>query len=413
MGPAQRAGWGLADQALSSLSNVVVGVLVARSSTVAEFGVYALAFGGYTIALNMSRAVATEPLAVRHSGSRTPTWSDAIRASTATALAVGALAMIVGLAIALWPGIPARGVLIAFAVMMPGLLVQDAWRWAFFVVGGGRQAFFSDLVWLVGMTAIFGLLYASGTASATLLVFGWGAGALIAAFFGRYQSGVRPRLSGIRGWLNAHRDLTPKYVAEMVLMSGTVQVYMIGITAVTGIAAVTGIRGAQILMGPVNVLNQGIRAFAVPEAARALKHSTRRLRLVGLVVTTFVGAGALAWGAVFLLLPDAVGRELLGVAVWTEAKPVLVPVILLWAFGAANAGAFAILRATAAANRGLSIRIVSSVLFVIAGIGGAATAGAQGAAWALAIAASVTLLLWWWQADRAVRTGHFTVTTAE
>ena len=45
-GPASRASWGLADQALSSLSNLAVGVVVARSSTVADFGVYALAFGG-------------------------------------------------------------------------------------------------------------------------------------------------------------------------------------------------------------------------------------------------------------------------------------------------------------------------------------------------------------------------------
>ena len=86
-GPAAWCELGLADQALSSLSNLAVGVVVARSSTVADFGIYALAFGGYTIALNVSRAVATEPLAVRHSGERWPDWERAVRASTATALA--------------------------------------------------------------------------------------------------------------------------------------------------------------------------------------------------------------------------------------------------------------------------------------------------------------------------------------
>jgi hypothetical protein len=70
----------------------VVGVLVARSSTVGEFGVYALAFGGYTVALNVSRAVATEPLAVRHSGEPSDSWKQAVRASTATALLVGLIA---------------------------------------------------------------------------------------------------------------------------------------------------------------------------------------------------------------------------------------------------------------------------------------------------------------------------------
>ena len=99
------------------------------------------------------------------------------------------------------------------------------------------------------------------------------------------------------------------------------------------LAATAGIRGAQVLLGPVNVLNQGIRMIAVPEAARALKHSYRRLWLVGLAISLGVGAGALAWGAVFLLLPEVVGEQLLGPGVWAQARTVMVPVILLQAFG--------------------------------------------------------------------------------
>ncbi|HET6292291.1 MAG TPA: hypothetical protein VFG33_02920 [Kribbella sp.] len=401
-GPAGRAGWGLADQGLSSLSNLAVGVLVARSSTVADFGVYALAFGGYTIALNVSRAVATEPLAVRHSGDRGPAWEKAVRASTATASLVGVVALLIGLAIAAFPGVPSRGMLIAFAVTMPGLLLQDAWRWAFFVIGEGRRAFLNDLVWLVAMGVIFAGLYLTGSATAFSLTLAWGLGAVVAAVVGRFQAGVMPRFQLVRDWLKTHRDLTPKYVGEMLAVSGTIQVYMLGITAVAGIAAVSGIRGAQVLLGPVNVLNQGIRVIAVPEAARALRHSYRRLWRVGLVISFGVGAGALAWGAVFLLLPEAVGRELLGPGVWAEASSVMVPVILLQAFGASNAGAFAILRALAAAGRGLRTRLISSVALIAAGLTGAYLGGARGAAWGLATAAFCTVLLWWSEAHRAL-----------
>lgn len=404
-GPAGRAGWGLADQGLSSLSNLAVGVLVARSSSVADFGVYALAFGGYTIALNVSRAVATEPLGVRYSGGRTPQWQKAVRASTATALLAGVAALLVGLLIAAVPGVPSRGVLVAFAVTMPGLLLQDAWRFAFFVVGDGRRAFVNDLVWLVAMGVLFGGLYATGTASAFSLTLCWGLGAVVAAVVGRFQSGLLPRFQLVRDWLREHRDLTPKYVGEMLAVSGTIQAYMLGVTAVAGIAAVSGIRGAQVLLGPVNVLNQGIRAIAVPEAGRALKHSYRRLWRVGLVISAGVGGGALAWGAVFLLLPEAVGRELLGPGVWAEANAVMVPVILLQALGAANAGAFAILRALAAAARGLRVRLISSVVLIAAALTGAALGGADGAAWGLAAAALCTFLLWWHEAHQAL-TAH-------
>jgi len=402
VGPATRAGWGLADQGLSSLSNLAVGVLVARSGSVAEFGVYALAFGGYTIALNVSRAVATEPMGVRHSGKRSPSWERAVRASTATALVAGVVALLIGLGIAAFPGVPSRTVVIAFAVTMPGLLLQDAWRWAFFVVGDGRRAFFNDLIWLLAMGVLFGGLYLTGSATAFSLTLCWGLGAVVAAVAGRFQAGVSPRFQLVREWLRAHRDLTPKYVGEMLAVSGTIQVYMLAITGVAGIAAVSGIRGAQVLLGPVNVLNQGIRAFAVPEAARALQHSYRRLWRVGLVVSFGVGAGALAWGAVFLLLPDVVGRELLGPGVWAEAHAVMIPVILLQALGASNAGAFAILRALAAASRGLWVRLTSSVILIASASTGAALGGAEGAAWGLAAAACCTFLLWWYQAHRAL-----------
>jgi hypothetical protein len=351
----------------------------------------------------VSRAVATEPLAVRHSGERNRGWQQAVRASTATALLVGLVALLVGMAIAVVPGVPARGVLIAFAVTIPGLLLQDAWRWAFFVVGDGRQAFLNDLVWLLAMGVIFAGLYLTDTRSVTTLTLGWGLAATSAAVVGRFQAGLMPNVRLVAGWLKTHRDLTPKYVGEMLAVSGTIQLYLVGISAVAGIAAVSGIRGAQILLGPVNVLNQGIRVIAVPEAARALKHSHRRLWLTGLMISFGVGAGALAWGAIFLLLPDSVGTSLLGEGVWAEASGVLVPVILLQALGASNAGAFAILRALAAAGRGLRVRLISSVVLTLAGVGGGYAWGARGAAWGLAAAAGTTLMLWWWEARRAVR----------
>jgi len=174
------------------------------------------------------------------------------------------------------------------------------------------------------------------------------------------------------------------------------------ITAAAGLAATAGIRGAQVLLGPVNVLNQGIRMISVPEAARALRHSYRRLLLVGLAISFGVGAGALAWGAIFLLLPPFVGRQLLGPGVWTQAHNVLVPVILLQALGASNAGAFAILRALTAATRGLRVRLISSVVLITCGIGGAYLWGPEGAAWGLAGASFATLLLWWNEAHRAI-----------
>ena len=49
----RRFGWGMGDQALSSLTNFAVGIAVARSVSASAFGAFALAFSFYSIALSV------------------------------------------------------------------------------------------------------------------------------------------------------------------------------------------------------------------------------------------------------------------------------------------------------------------------------------------------------------------------
>ena len=64
---ARRLSWGVADQALSSLTNFAVAILVARSLGTEELGAFSIAFATYLIAVNASRGLATDPLVVRYS----------------------------------------------------------------------------------------------------------------------------------------------------------------------------------------------------------------------------------------------------------------------------------------------------------------------------------------------------------
>ncbi|MPZ81053.1 MAG: hypothetical protein GEV28_11920, partial [Actinophytocola sp.] len=76
-GLAGRLSWGLADQAVSSLTNFVVGVFVARELGVTAFGVFSLAWVTYGVLLNVSRGLATDPLVVRFSGVAADLWRAA------------------------------------------------------------------------------------------------------------------------------------------------------------------------------------------------------------------------------------------------------------------------------------------------------------------------------------------------
>ena len=50
-----RLGWGVADQAMCSLTNFLLSVYVARSLGAAQFGAFSLAYVTYGFAINVSR----------------------------------------------------------------------------------------------------------------------------------------------------------------------------------------------------------------------------------------------------------------------------------------------------------------------------------------------------------------------
>src|SRR5215469_12780935 len=87
--PTRRLGWGVADQAVSSLTNFAVVILVARSLGAVQFGAFTLAYVTYAFALNASRGLATEPLMIRFSGVDVAEWRRATAGCTGTAVVVG------------------------------------------------------------------------------------------------------------------------------------------------------------------------------------------------------------------------------------------------------------------------------------------------------------------------------------
>ena len=145
----RRLGWGVADQGISSLSNFALGLFVARSFGASNFGAFTLAFITYTVVINAARGLATDPLLVRFSGDLVHRWRRATSAATGTALvvgvAVGVLCVVAGL---LLPD-PVGPAFVALGIGLPGLALQDSWRFAFFACGRGSSAFINDLFWTV------------------------------------------------------------------------------------------------------------------------------------------------------------------------------------------------------------------------------------------------------------------------
>ena len=75
---ARRLSWGIADQAISSITNFAVSIYVARSLGDVQFGAFSLAYITYPFVLNASRGLATDPLMVRFSSVSLKAWRRAV-----------------------------------------------------------------------------------------------------------------------------------------------------------------------------------------------------------------------------------------------------------------------------------------------------------------------------------------------
>jgi O-antigen/teichoic acid export membrane protein len=399
----RRLGWGVADQAVSSITNFAVNIYIARDLGAIQYGAFGLAYVTYGFALNASRGLATDPLLVRFSGMNLPVWRRAVRSCTGTAALVGLALGACVLGASVFLGGTTRLAFVALGLTLPGLMLQDSWRFAFFALGRGSQAFLNDVIWAVAMVPALVFLRLTGHANVFWFVFAWGAAATFAAAIGPFQARVLPGLPRAAGWLSRQRDLGLRYLAEGTSNSGAVQLRTYSLGFILGLAALGYLQAASTLMGPLQILIYGMGLVALPEAARILHRSPRHMPLfcgllsAGLVLLGFV------WGVALLVaLPRGLGEALLR-SLWRPAYPLVWPTTLYFMGWCASVGAGTWLHALAAARRSLRSAVFNSASLLVFSVAGAVAAGTLGAIYGAAAGTWIGALFTWWQVRRAVR----------
>ena len=210
----RRIGWGIGDQALSSLTNFALGLIVARSVDTTALGAFSFAFLAYAVGLGVNRALASQPLVIRYSATAPNQWVSGVAAAGGVTLWVGALSALIAATIAAWSSGTLRDAFLALALVMPGLLYQDAWRYAFFAENRATFAFLNDLAWTVVMVPALWASLVLWPGSVGGPVLAWGGAATVAGLLGFAQTRILPRPWGARSWLREHWDLVPRYVGE-------------------------------------------------------------------------------------------------------------------------------------------------------------------------------------------------------
>jgi O-antigen/teichoic acid export membrane protein len=389
-----RVGWNVADQALSSLTNAALSILVARSVDAHSFGAFAICFTAYSLVIGANRAFISDPLTVRFSDATRESFGAARSHALAAAAAVGAGASVILLVGAYTQSGGLQDALLVLALTMPGLTVQDALRLSFITEGRPRAAAVNDLLWGVLQIGGVSVLLFADVSSAAVFVFVWGAAAGVAALYGMTRTKALPSARGTRRWVGEQLHLSGFFVAEYTAATGSFQAAFLLVGAIGEVADVGSLRGAQVLLGPLNVAFYGFTFFATPELVRrkALPrrtHVASAFALSGLLLTL-----TLVWGILLLQLPDAAGRELLGDA-WDGARSV-VPAMTVWAAGiAATVGPVCVLRAFGAAREIFRLAFLLGMLLLSLGLLGATQGGADGAALGFAIAQWLVSPLCW------------------
>jgi O-antigen/teichoic acid export membrane protein len=394
-GRMRRLGWGVADQGASSITNFALVFLVAHSLRADGFGAFSLAYTTYAFAINISRSVTSYPLQVRFSGAEIPRWRRAVASSSGTALIVGFAAGLVVLAASTVMTGSTKSSFTALGLMLPGLLLQDSWRYAFFVLGRGSQAFLNDVIWAAAQLPAMVLLRVFRVDDVFWFVLAWGGSAFVAALFGILQARVIPDVFRTMTWLVQHRDLASRYTLLDLLSGANAQLVTYVVGGVLGLAVVGYIRAASTLMGPFQIMFFGISLVTVPEAVRLLRTSPGNLAKFCLLVSAGLGVAALAWGGILLVgMPRGLGRLALG-SIWKPTYPLIpfqVAAAVLQGFAA---GAASGLNALGAIGRNLRANLIGAVSSVVLGVAGAYGAGVIGVMVAGVLASGIVSLALW------------------
>jgi len=384
----------VADQALSSLTNFLLAVVLARELTPEGFGATSITFAVYLLGLNVSRSLTTEPLTVRHSHLERSAWARPTAAALGAATLTGVLSMVILLVAGAIIAGPVGGSLAALAIMMPGLLLQDAWRFAFFAAGKPRDAFLNDFLWLVFMVLTLWVALGSGSPEPWPYVLAWGLAGALAGLAGIAQARLLPAPQLTAEWFRGHRDLASRYAAEAIVLTGAAQLRLVIVGAVGGLAMAGAIRAGQVILGAIHPLTYGVQLTAVPDAVGTARRDLARLTPLVVRLGVLLGLASLLWGILVWFVPVALGETLFG-ATWDDARTTIPgQTVVVVASGLAS-GAVVGLRALAAARHSLRSRTFTSALGLAGAVLGALSGDAGLCSMIIGLAVASGAVQWW------------------
>ncbi len=399
-----RVSWNVIDQALSAASNFALAIIVARSVDASEFGAFAIAFLVYGIAVAATKSIVGQPLQMHYSSTEPARQRDEIGRALGFVLPLSVLTLVATAVIGLVAGGSVGSSMLAVAVILPALLMQDSCRMAMFTIGKPAWAAAIDAVWAVAQFGLIALVLIGGYDEVWLLILAWGAAAAISALAGLVLLRAIPAVSRAISWFRSERHLIRYLFPEYLLGLGAAQFGMVLVGVVASADAVGSLRAAQVLLGPLGIVATAAFQFAVPEMSSRPQLTSRQRAGFAFGISGALGLITIVYVTALLVMPDSFGSALFGES-WVGAAAVLLPMGLASLASCQANGPAGVLYAMGRAQWTFRINLVKGPFTLFILILGAALWAAPGAAWAFFAIELAVLPAWLLTFRKALRSG--------
>jgi O-antigen/teichoic acid export membrane protein len=379
--------FGLADQGMWSVASFVLTLAAARTTGPAGLGAVGLGFAATLLTMGLARALFLDPFLA--ADARLGQRQGAAAVVTLSALwgAVGASAC--GLAGILVGGAAGAG-LVAFAPLVPGVVVQDALRAAAYREGRTLDAAVARGAWIV---TTVGLLAAGLRGSVSTVAAAWGLGAVPAALFLAWRLRCQPAgpVEALGLWRCQLGHLGRPLAGAAVLDGVASQIETYVAALVAGAAALGGFRAAVSAFAPLTVLRPALGQVGLPKVASAMDEDPRAAARRAGVLSGVLLAAALVYAAAVAaygrLLPVIFG------AAFGQYSDLLLPLTVSQIISAIGTGVHLYLLA---AERG-RVMLAGTAVAVPLRMGATAVLGAHlgavGLAWAVVVGSLASLVV--------------------
>lgn len=405
------ARWTAISQALSALSNLLLAIVLAKLLDKSSFGSFSIAFITYGIVIAVARAAAGQVLQIRHSGDSAADF----RRPLAGALTVGCAVAAAGIVASLVGGVIGPDnlwlAMSALAISLPGLVIQDTCRMAYFARGEAKGAALLDALWSLVLVVAIALLIVSDQATLFKLTLAWGLSGSVAGIVGMVRLRGTLNVAEAVAWFRDKASLIGYLLGEYVIGLGAAQLSILAVGVATSEVEVGSLRGAQVILGPLNVLGTAVFMFGIPELARRPYLTAHRRAQLAMMASGLLGVVTLVYVFVTMLLPDHVGTALFG-ETWAGAREVLLVMGIASLFSTLAAGPAVVLYGLGRANVTFWLHAVKAPLLLTSMLILSRSSGAEGAALALAGCEAIVLPAWIYAMRRAARKAD-AETTAE